>query len=377
MPLKVLAVDDSQTMRKIYEMTFRSSEFEIQTVSNATEAVAQTGSWSPDVVLADVSMTPNGYDLAKQLRDQLGPSRPFVIVMTSQQRAYDPEKGRSADDHLSKPFDTQTLIDKVKEVTSKSKQLSYVGPFPTRGSQVGPLPTAMGQNAPGFTAAGPTALGQRTLGAFSVGSNTGLRNSSVPGPLPSTSLSGMGALPAQPSNMQPSNMQPSPGKPPSSLSQLSQTQVQVPNTASAPFASTPGSVSTKNPMRSTMAFGAVASPSLFPPKPPATGTSPTLPRKDATEPFAFSKPVPTQAVQPFDAKPAYNPLNATPSADPSSAGASNTSFNAQLDAMGLSASQKDEVLSLIKTTVEKTVWEVVPALAETMIREELQRLTRV
>ena len=47
----------------------------------------------------------------------------------------------------------------------------------------------------------------------------------------------------------------------------------------------------------------------------------------------------------------------------------------QLSALNLSKDQVDAVLKLSSDVIEKVVWEVVPVLAETMIREEIRRLT--
>jgi hypothetical protein len=47
----------------------------------------------------------------------------------------------------------------------------------------------------------------------------------------------------------------------------------------------------------------------------------------------------------------------------------------KLAELGLSPEQVAGVLSLSREVVEKVVWEVVPVLAETMIREEIKRLT--
>jgi DNA-binding response OmpR family regulator len=49
---------------------------------------------------------------------------------------------------------------------------------------------------------------------------------------------------------------------------------------------------------------------------------------------------------------------------------------AKLGELGLSAAQIDAVLALSKEVVERVVWEVVPVLAETIIKEELARLTK-
>jgi CheY-like chemotaxis protein len=51
-------------------------------------------------------------------------------------------------------------------------------------------------------------------------------------------------------------------------------------------------------------------------------------------------------------------------------------FAQKLGALGLTQEQVQGVLSLSRDVVERIVWEVVPTLAETLIREEIQRLTK-
>jgi hypothetical protein len=48
----------------------------------------------------------------------------------------------------------------------------------------------------------------------------------------------------------------------------------------------------------------------------------------------------------------------------------------KLGDLGLTAAQAEAVLSLSRELVERVVWEVVPQLAETIIKEEIARLTR-
>jgi len=47
----------------------------------------------------------------------------------------------------------------------------------------------------------------------------------------------------------------------------------------------------------------------------------------------------------------------------------------KLAGLGLTEAQMEGVLSLTREVIEQVVWEVVPELAETMIREEIRRLT--
>ena len=58
------------------------------------------------------------------------------------------------------------------------------------------------------------------------------------------------------------------------------------------------------------------------------------------------------------------------------AAAVNGQLAGKLGELGLTPQQAEAVLALSREVVERVVWEVVPQLAETIIKEELARLTR-
>lgn len=58
------------------------------------------------------------------------------------------------------------------------------------------------------------------------------------------------------------------------------------------------------------------------------------------------------------------------------AGAVNGALAGKLGELGLTPQQAEAVLALSREVVERVVWEVVPQLAETIIKEEIARLTR-
>jgi hypothetical protein len=58
------------------------------------------------------------------------------------------------------------------------------------------------------------------------------------------------------------------------------------------------------------------------------------------------------------------------------AAAVNGQLAGKLGDLGLSPAQVEAVLALSREVVERVVWEVVPQLAETIIKEELARLTK-
>ncbi|MEZ4312320.1 MAG: hypothetical protein R3F14_30185 [Polyangiaceae bacterium] len=54
----------------------------------------------------------------------------------------------------------------------------------------------------------------------------------------------------------------------------------------------------------------------------------------------------------------------------------NGQLASKLEEIGLTPAQVDAVVALSREVVERVVWEVVPVLAETLIKEELARLTK-
>jgi len=108
-----------------------------------------------------------------------------------------------------------------------------------------------------------------------------------------------------------------------------------------------------------------------PPGPAAPAAAPEPPRHAPPAPVAARPPVPAHA----PAAPAPTPA---PTAAPIAAAAAsaNGALAPKLAALGLTPAQVEGVLALSREVVEQVVWEVVPQLAETLIKEEIARLTK-
>ncbi len=132
-----------------------------------------------------------------------------------------------------------------------------------------------------------------------------------------------------------------------------------------------------------------AAPAPTPPPPPVQVAAPAMPAAPvmpaapppaAAEPMGVSTFVtgpPAHVVAAVAAAAPAAPAAAAPAAPaPSIATQVNGQLAPKLEALGLSAAQADAVLALSREVVERVVWEVVPQLAETLIKEEIARLTR-
>ena len=109
----IVAVDDSATMRKCLEITFKGTEFELITCGDGDTALAKVKELSPALAIVDVSLpAKDGYALCGDLKSA-APSVP-VLLLSSKQVPFDPARGGDADGHLDKPFDTQVLQDRAR-----------------------------------------------------------------------------------------------------------------------------------------------------------------------------------------------------------------------------------------------------------------------
>jgi CheY-like chemotaxis protein len=99
-------------------------------------------------------------------------------------------------------------------------------------------------------------------------------------------------------------------------------------------------------------------------------------------PIAPAPPVPAAPPRPAPAAAAPAPRAAAAAPPPAApvaaaaAAAGAGELMTRLDGLGLTPDQARAVLALSREVIEKVVWEVVPDLAETLIREEIRRLTQ-
>ena len=272
----LLAVDDSVTMRKVLEITFAGPDFRVVTANSPDAALQKLKAERFDLVIADLSLDPNGYDLCKAVK-KASPATP-VLLLSSKQNVYDAGKGAAAqaDEHMDKPFDTQQMIDKVKKL----------------------LGTAPSMQSPAAAAAKPAASA-----------------------LPSAAAAAAAAAGSAPP-------------------QRAKTLIYNPPAAAQAPAPAP-----RAPSGPTPVSGVAAAP----------------------------KPAPSETKDPTPAPPIVAPAHA---ATPAAALLVNGQLHAKLEQLGLTPAQVDAVAALSREVVERVVWEVVPVLAETLIKEELARLTK-
>ena len=357
----VLVADDSITMRKVIEMVFATEDFHLTTVDNGHDAIARALELGPDLVIADVTMPgKNGYEVCQALRAQASTRAIPVVLLSGTFEAYDDALAKSVGvaGHLTKPFESQALIDKVRQLMGLPPAPDLPNTFTSYATATqSPAPAARAPVAPAVQARSGLQVPPAPLGS-------GI-------PLPGTS-------PALPRMASPTGQQPV-ARPTSPALAVQRPGVPAgPPLRAMPVAGGPGPRSGASAEKAGLPGAAAPrSPTL-----PAARV-PTVPAARGRDPFGLGQATPQKPVRPNvpgelpgvmgDARPPVGPGSMSldvgaPSVAPAAPSRSVSD--------GGEALLRDALSRASREVIEKIAWEVVPQLAETIIREHLERLIK-
>jgi two-component system, OmpR family, response regulator RegX3 len=120
--LRILVVDDEETLRETLTRSFSREGHTVEAVSSGAEAIVRAGDGQFDVVLLDVALGagPNGYEVCRTLREQRNVVP--IIMLTALDTEADAVQGleAGADDYVTKPFGLAELRSRVRAVMRRS-----------------------------------------------------------------------------------------------------------------------------------------------------------------------------------------------------------------------------------------------------------------
>jgi CheY-like chemotaxis protein len=122
MAYKLLLADDSQTIQKVVEIVLSPEGFEILAFNNGEDAVKALESVMPDIVLADIEMPKlNGYKLCEHIKGNAATLHIPVVLLAGAFEPFDEDYAKSvgADEFILKPFESHELISKVKSLVMR------------------------------------------------------------------------------------------------------------------------------------------------------------------------------------------------------------------------------------------------------------------
>jgi len=135
---KLLIVDDEPQIRMLLG-EFLSDQFEVNFASNGKEAIQNTKTFRPDIILMDIMMPEmDGLDTCRILRES-DETRHIPLLMltaanTSQERIRAFNLG--ADDFIAKPFEVDELLTRLK---SKIRRMNELRNIPRDETVIGNL----------------------------------------------------------------------------------------------------------------------------------------------------------------------------------------------------------------------------------------------
>ena len=120
---KILVVDDEPNIVLSLEFLMKQAGFQVRTAADGEAALAAVAAELPDLVLLDVMMPrKNGYEVCQAIRANPDWKAVRIIMLTAKGREVEREKGLAlgADDYITKPFSTQEVVERVRELLAEA-----------------------------------------------------------------------------------------------------------------------------------------------------------------------------------------------------------------------------------------------------------------
>lgn len=362
MTQQILVADDSVTIRKAIGMLFSTEAYAVTMVDNGLDAIARAQELRPALVIADCAMPGrSGYDVCEALKSSPATAHIPVMLLAGTFEPFDENRARAAraDGFLPKPFDSTTFLEKVRAFVGAapaSQAPAPQAPAPAPAAAARPPVAGMPGRplVPGSVAGVPVA---RPAGV-PPGVPAGLPPRGLPPrpgmapPPPAASLPRAGGAPPPPGAPLPGAPRPPGGLPPAGLPPRAPTSPGLPR---PPVAGMPQGY---RPPGASVLPGQRKDPFGLATQAPGPTESLHLDEPPSPVPMATQGGARPAAPQPMPLPVAAAPAPAAPAAD------------------GGEALLRQALSRASKEVIEKIAWEVVPQLAETIIREELDRLVK-
>ena len=115
---KILVVDDEPNILRLTTYRLEKLGYDILTAVNGKEAFDTIQNEKPDLVLLDLLLpVMSGIDVCKKAKNDEKLKQIPIILFTADSNTMTAERARKfgADDYITKPFDPDELIEKVKK----------------------------------------------------------------------------------------------------------------------------------------------------------------------------------------------------------------------------------------------------------------------
>ncbi len=136
-PVHILLVDDDALLRRSLAFNLEQASYRVSTAASAEDALALAHRDPPDLVLLDIGLPGmDGLDALHHFQERMEVP---VIFLTARRRELDQVLGLElgADDYVTKPFDLDVLLARIKAVLRRARR-------PAPSYPAGPEPLMVG-----------------------------------------------------------------------------------------------------------------------------------------------------------------------------------------------------------------------------------------
>ena len=123
---KILVVDDDAPINELIKINLELQGYEVVQAFNGVEGFAKAKQEEPSLIILDVMMPEvDGYTVAQRIRQCSEISETPIIMLTALSELKDKVSGFNigVDDYLTKPFEIDELIVRVRALLKRTKQI--------------------------------------------------------------------------------------------------------------------------------------------------------------------------------------------------------------------------------------------------------------
>ncbi len=116
--LKVLVVDDSNTIRRSAEIFLKQGGHDVLLAEDGFDALAKINDYQPDLVFCDILMPRlDGYQTCAIIKRNARFANIPVVMLSSKDGVFDKARGRmvGSQEYLTKPFTKDQLLQAVQQ----------------------------------------------------------------------------------------------------------------------------------------------------------------------------------------------------------------------------------------------------------------------
>lgn len=125
--LKVLVIDDSNTIRRSAEIFLKQGGHEVLLAEDGFDALSKVNDYEPDLIFCDILMPRlDGYQTCAIIKRNSRFSDVPIVMLSSKDGVFDKARGRmvGSQDYLTKPFTKDQLLQTVQALgTNKQREV--------------------------------------------------------------------------------------------------------------------------------------------------------------------------------------------------------------------------------------------------------------